>query len=143
MSGLCKYANVFGAPNTGSHTYRIGGLAAVDLLATGGLAFLIARYGVGKSDLQTVLIVFIILILIAIPMHEAFCVNTRLNAAIFGRKWPGASKSESTEETSKKSSKGSKFSEGSKKPSKSSEKTSEKSNDFEKSPEASKDSENS
>jgi hypothetical protein len=89
MSGLCKYSNVFGEPGEGNHKYRVGGLAAVDLLATGGLTFLITRFALGRKDLLAYALVFIILVLAAILIHEAFCVNTRLNAALFGRAWPG------------------------------------------------------
>jgi len=91
MAGLCKYSNAFGEPGKGAHSTRVGGLAAVDLFATAGLAFLGARYGLGRSDVVSFVLVFLILILVAIPVHEAFCVNTRLNAAIFGRPWPGPS----------------------------------------------------
>ena len=31
---LCKYANIFGAPNTGSHKYRIFNIAIIDVIAT-------------------------------------------------------------------------------------------------------------
>ena len=88
MSGLCKYSNVFGEPGKGLHRHRVNGLAAVDILATGGAAFLIARFALGRTGLMVYAIVFIILVLAAILVHEAFCVNTRLNATIFGRAWP-------------------------------------------------------
>jgi hypothetical protein len=89
MSGACKYSNLFGEPGKGAHALRAGGLAVVDLLATGGLAFLVSRYGCGRTDLLAFVLVFIILMLVAVLVHEMFCVNTRLNAAIFGREWPG------------------------------------------------------
>jgi len=103
MKALCKHANIFGAPGTGSHAYRIGGLAAVDLIATGGLAFLIARYGFNHKDVCSVFIVFIILIVIAIPVHEAFCVNTKLNSMIFGREWPTNPEPDKSSEPNKSS----------------------------------------
>lgn len=89
MSGTCQYSNAFGAPGTGAHSLRVGWLAAVDLLVTGGAAYLLSRFALGRVDLLTFGLVFILLILVAIPVHEAFCVNTRLNSAIFGRPWPG------------------------------------------------------
>ena len=89
MTGLCRYSNLFGEPGQGAHSVRVGGLAAVDLLATGGAAFLIARFALGRADWLTCVLVFLVLMLAAILTHEAFCVNTRLNAAIFGRAWPG------------------------------------------------------
>ena len=89
MPGLCKYSDVFGAPGEGAHKYRVGGAAAVDLLATGGLAFLLTRYALRRTDALAYALVFIFLILAGILAHEAFCANTRLNAAIFRRPWPG------------------------------------------------------
>lgn len=86
--GLCQYAGIFGAPDTGAHSLRVGGLAAVDLLATGGLAFLISRFGLRRPDAFAFVLVFVLLLLVGILAHEAFCVNTRLNAALFGRPWP-------------------------------------------------------
>jgi hypothetical protein len=88
MPGLCKYSDVFGEPGKGAHKYRIGGLAAVDLLATGGVAFLITRFALGRKDLLAYALVLIILVLAGVLLHEAFCVNTRIGAAIFGRDWP-------------------------------------------------------
>ena len=89
MSGPCKYSNSLGEPGKGAHAARLGGLAIVDILATGGLALLISRYGFGRANLAVFMIVFIILIIVAVAVHELFCVNTRLNAALFGRQWPG------------------------------------------------------
>jgi hypothetical protein len=90
MAGLCKYSGAFGAPGKGAHKYRVGGLAAADLFATGGAAFLITRYAFGQKGLWAHVFVFIVLALVAVASHEAFCVNTRLNAALFGRAWPDA-----------------------------------------------------
>jgi hypothetical protein len=88
MSGLCQYSNALGEPGKGVHSLRVGGLALVDLLGTAGLAYLGARYGLGHADILTFVLVFLIILLSAILIHEAFCVNTRLNAALFGRAWP-------------------------------------------------------
>jgi hypothetical protein len=82
---LCEYRDIFGKPNTGAHSLRVGGLAAVDLLATGGAAYLVSRYALGRTDYQALIGVFIVLIIIAIFMHRAFCVDTTLNVRLFGR----------------------------------------------------------
>lgn len=87
MAELCKYSGALGTPGKGIHSPRIGGLAAADLLLTAGLAYLISWGGLGHPELLMFVIVFIILIIVAIAVHEAFCVNTRLNAAVFGRPW--------------------------------------------------------
>lgn len=78
-------ADIFGKPNEGVHKYRVGGLAIVDIIATGGIAVVIA-WGMRLP----LILVFLILVLVAILMHEAVGVNTRLNAAVFGRQFcPG------------------------------------------------------
>jgi len=105
---LRQYSEIFGRPGEGAHRTRIGGLAAVDLLATGGLAFLIGRlafprkatgvpplagpsgFALGVTDLESLALVFLILIIAAIPIHKAFGVNTRLNAWLYGQPWPAA-----------------------------------------------------
>lgn len=89
MSPLCRFSDALGKPGEGAHAPRLAGLAAFDLLGTAGLAFLFARYGLRDSPfVLAFVLVFIILVLVAITLHEAFCVNTRLNAFIFGREWP-------------------------------------------------------
>ena len=80
MSGLCKYKDALGKPGEGTHAWRIGGLAGTDLLLTAGAAFLLSRatfksYG----PFISFLIVFIILMVIAVALHCAFCVDTALN----------------------------------------------------------------
>ena len=82
MPKLCKYSNLFGEPNKGVHSARVFGMAAVDIVATVGLAGLLS-YATSINFAVT----FIILMIIAVLIHEAFCVDTRLNAAIFGRPW--------------------------------------------------------
>jgi len=86
--GLCKYSGVLGEPGKGVHRFRVGGLAVVDLLLTGALSVGLSRTVLGRKSLVGVLIAFIILMIVAIVVHEAFCVNTQLNAWIFGRSWP-------------------------------------------------------
>jgi hypothetical protein len=88
MSGPCKYSNALGSPGQGVHAPRLAGLAVADLLGTAGLTYLLTRYGLKRTDLFAFVLVFVILLLVAVILHEVFCVNTRLNAAIFGRPWP-------------------------------------------------------
>ena len=75
---LCKYSNIFGAPNTGVHSYRIFDIAIVDLGLTIVLAFGLSFY----LDTNFILTLIVILIL-GIIMHKIFCVNTTLNKLIF------------------------------------------------------------
>jgi len=87
----CKHSDMFGRPAEGAHRHRIGGLAAVDLIATAGAAVLFTRLALGQKDIETGLLVFLVFIILGILAHEAFCVDTRFNAFIFGRPWgPGA-----------------------------------------------------
>ena len=82
---------MFGRPAEGAHRHRIGGLAAVDLIATAGAAVLLTRFALGQKNMVTGMLVFLVLIVLGILAHEAFCVDTRFNAFMFGRPWrPGA-----------------------------------------------------
>ena len=90
--GRCRHAGVFGEPGTGAHATRIGGLAAVDLIGTAAFAAVGARLVTGQVSALGFAVAFLILMIAAVLAHEAFCVNTRLGAAIFGRPWPGPKK---------------------------------------------------
>jgi hypothetical protein len=87
MSGLCKYKNAFGKPGEGAHAWRIGGergtrdgVAGSDLLLTAGAAFLISRFPFKQHPpLASFFIVFVILMVVAVAVHRAFCVDTALN----------------------------------------------------------------
>jgi hypothetical protein len=91
MSGnpLCRFANILGEPGKGMHSLRIGGLAVVDIVLTGLLAFFLARRK-GRTSLGLFVAYFILLVLLSILIHTVFCVNTRLNAFLFGLPWPAA-----------------------------------------------------
>lgn len=67
----CPYKDLFGAPGTGAHSYRIADVAVVDTVLTALLAYAIARYY--EKPFWTV---FIILFLIGEVMHYHFCVQT-------------------------------------------------------------------
>ncbi len=83
--GLCGCRDALGRPAQGVHAPRLFGLAAFDLLATAALAWLLARR---SGSMFAVSLVFVLLIILAVAAHELFCVQTRLNAALFGRPWP-------------------------------------------------------
>lgn len=76
---LCKYRDIFGKPDEGVHKYRVGGYAAVDILATLTVSWIIAVY-TGHSLAHITANMF----LFGILLHRLFCVNTTLNVAIFG-----------------------------------------------------------
>lgn len=85
MDGLCKYSNALGTPGQGVHAPRMFGLAAVDLLLTAILAIAIAASL--RGSFVAFLSVFVLLLTLAVGVHELFCVDTRLNAFLFGREW--------------------------------------------------------
>lgn len=77
---LCKYKNVFGKPGEGVHSIRFLNIAIVDLLMTVLAGFMISQ--ISGVNFWYVLIA---LLIIGILAHRAFCVNTTVNKAIFGK----------------------------------------------------------
>ena len=75
---LTKYANIFGAPNTGVHAYRLCGIAIVDFAAT-----IIAAYIIAKLISKSFLLVFAVLMVLGIVAHLLFGVKTALNKKLF------------------------------------------------------------
>ena len=74
---LCKYKDSLGIPNKGIHSYRLFGVAIVDVIMTIILAYLISiftRYNFTK----TVIFLFIL----GIVLHRLFCVDTTINKLI-------------------------------------------------------------
>jgi hypothetical protein len=83
MYGLCKYRDALGKPGEGVHAWRIGGLAATDLLMTAAAAFLLSRTAFkAQPPLIGFLVIFVILIVAAVAIHRAFCVDTALNRCL-------------------------------------------------------------
>jgi hypothetical protein len=76
---LCKYADIFGKPNTGAHKYRLFNIAIVDVILTILGGYLISKY-FGYKTKDTIIVLF----LLGIILHRVFCVNTTINVLIFG-----------------------------------------------------------
>lgn len=79
--GLCRYKDIFGRPREGAHAYRIFDIAVVDVAATVVVAFIIARvfdFVFWKS--------LVVLFIIGIISHRAFCVRTTVDKLIFSDK---------------------------------------------------------
>lgn len=74
---LCKYSDIFGKPGEGSHQYRLFGFAIVDIAAT-FLGAIIISWAFGWG----VLAVFFGLMILSIPIHKLFCVDTALVKAL-------------------------------------------------------------
>jgi len=75
----CKYANLFGAPNTGPHAYRIADIAVVDVIAT-----FVAAYVVSYTTRWSYGPVLVGLFLLGILLHRIFCVPTTIDKLLFG-----------------------------------------------------------
>ena len=71
---LCKYKNMLGKPGEGVHSFRIFGIAVVDVVLTIILAYLISR--VFKLHFGYTLLGCFIL---GIILHRIFCVRTTVD----------------------------------------------------------------
>ena len=76
---FCQYANIFGKPNEGIHSYRLFNIAIVDVIFTILTAYLISYYFYNKKYFGYILL---ILFTLAIVMHYIFCVQTTVNRFI-------------------------------------------------------------
>jgi len=75
---LCKYKNILGEPNKGVHSYRLFGLAIMDVIMTIVAAFVIS-YLNKFSFLYTLLFLFVL----GIILHRLFCVRTTIDKLLF------------------------------------------------------------
>ena len=75
---LCKYKNALGVPNEGIHSYRLFGVAIVDVVMTIIGAFMIS-YFFKYNLLYTPICLFVL----GIIAHRLFCVRTTVNKIIF------------------------------------------------------------
>jgi hypothetical protein len=80
MTCLYKYRHIFGKENDGIHSYRLFGIAIIDLAMTILLAFIIS-YCFNYNFIY----IFFLLMLIAIGLHYLFGVNTTINNFLFGK----------------------------------------------------------
>jgi hypothetical protein len=75
---LCKYKNILGEPDKGVHSYRLFGLAIMDVIMTIVAAFVIS-YLNKFSFLYTLLFLFVL----GIILHRLFCVRTTIDKFLF------------------------------------------------------------
>jgi hypothetical protein len=89
MADRHPYADIFGKPNRGPHSYRLFGLAIVDLgLTVAAAAGAAAAWRPRRYSFAAAFVVVLLVFLIAgLVAHEAFGVRTRLNCAVFGHTW--------------------------------------------------------
>ena len=74
----CQYKDIFGKPNEGIHSYRFAGMAAVDLVMT-----LVGSYFAAEYFEYSFPLVFLIVMVVGLVFHYAFCVETTLTKKIF------------------------------------------------------------
>ena len=78
MYKLCKYKDIFGNSGQGIHSYRLFGIAIIDVLMTVMLAFII-KYFTKYSFLYILITLFIL----GIFLHHLFCVKTTIDKLLF------------------------------------------------------------
>jgi len=76
---LCTYSEIFGKPNEGVHSYRLGGLAIVDVTLTILLAVVI-WYLFPHSSL---ILILVLLFALGIISHRLFCVRSTVDKMLF------------------------------------------------------------
>lgn len=75
---VCKYKNALGKPQKGIHSYRLFGVAIMDVIFTIIGAYLFSRF-FGFSFLYTLIFLFVLGIL----LHRLFCVRTTIDKLLF------------------------------------------------------------
>lgn len=75
---VCKYKNVLGEPQKGIHSYRLFGVAIMDVIFTIIGAYLFSIF-FGVSFLYTLLFLFVL----GIILHRLFCVRTTIDKLLF------------------------------------------------------------
>jgi len=78
--GDCRYSDIFGKPGTGVHSYRLFGVAIVDVVLTIILGIFISKV-TGLNQNLSILYCF----LAGIVLHHLFCVKTTVEILIFGK----------------------------------------------------------
>jgi len=74
----CPYKNIFGKPREGAHAYRVFDIAVVDVVCTLALGIALA-YAFNWNTILTCVVLF----LLGIAAHRAFCVRTRVDELLF------------------------------------------------------------
>jgi hypothetical protein len=77
---LCKYKNMLGVPHKGIHSYRLFGVAIVDVIMTILAAALISYF-----RKQSFISILLFLFLLGIVLHRIFCVRTTVDKLLFPR----------------------------------------------------------
>lgn len=83
MPSLCKYRNVFGEPGRGAHAWRIGGVAAIDVIFTVLAAAAITWLADWADRPVNFWYVLGGLLVAGVAMHRLFCVRTAVDRWLF------------------------------------------------------------
>ena len=75
---LCKYKNALGEPGKGIHSYRLFGVAIMDVIMTIIAAYIIS-YFTNYNFTYTLIFLFIL----GIILHRLFCVRTTIDKLLF------------------------------------------------------------
>ena len=75
---LCKYKNALGEPGKGIHSYRLFGVAIMDVIMT-IIGALLISYLFNYNFIYTLLCLF----LLGIILHRLFCVRTTVDKLLF------------------------------------------------------------
>lgn len=75
---LCKYRDSLGTPHKGIHSYRLFGVAIVDVIFTIFGAMIISYFS-KRSFIFTLIFLFIL----GIILHRLFCVRTTIDKLLF------------------------------------------------------------
>ncbi len=71
---LCQYKNIFGEPGKGVHSYRLFGVAIVDVIFT-----IIGAYYISKFYQFPFSYTLLSLFILGIILHRLFCVRTTID----------------------------------------------------------------
>lgn len=75
---LCKYKNILGEPGKGVHSFRMFGIAIIDVILT-----IIAAYLISYFYKFNFVYTLIGLFLLGIFLHRIFCVRTTIDKLLF------------------------------------------------------------
>lgn len=75
---FASYSKIFGEPEKGIHSYRLFGIAIIDVILT-----IIGAIIISKIINVNFFLILILLFLLGIILHRLFCVKTTIDKLIF------------------------------------------------------------
>lgn len=75
---LCPYKNIFGAPRTGAHRFRVFDFAIADIVATA-----VGAYGISSITGIGFFTALVVLFILGVIAHRVFCVRTTVDKMLF------------------------------------------------------------